>query len=474
MAYTSRRFYRGLPAAVQKVLVAWHGRRIRQERFGPEYDQLARFLEESERSDPGKLREYQEERLGRLIRHAYETVPYYREVMDARHLKPADIKHIEDLTKLPVLHKEDVRRAGTRLLSSAMPKRALKRVGTSATSGTPLSIWWDREVSVMNHACYMRLRSWAGFPFGAPYATMQGRPVVPTRQTRPPFWRHNPSWNQLLLSTLHLTDENLGLYVAEIRRFGTVALEAFPTCAYVLARYLETRGEYLPLSAVTSTGEQLLPHERQLIEERFQVRIFDAYSQAERIVFSSECEEHDGHHLYAEYGVTEIVDEDGHPVPAGTPGLLAGTSLHNFGMPLIRYACGDVGALRDGGCACGRTLPMLDGLTSRVGDFIVTPDGRMVPAIMVSWSMKEVPGVKLWRIIQERREAIRMLVVRDRPLEERDEKVIRVYFARRLGPEVDVQIEQVPDIPRSSTGKFRHVVSSVPLVWGDANRWERS
>lgn len=471
MWYTARKAYRHLPLKVQASLITIYGRLILRERFGADYRELERFLEESERSDPAALRDYQESRLREVVRHAYRTVPHYHDTMDELHLKPSDITRLEDLPKLPVLRKEEVRKLGRRLRSRSVPRTALWLASTSATSGTPLNVYRDRPVSLMNHACYMRLRRWAGFPFGTPYATLQGRLVVPDTQRRPPYWRHNPSWNQLMLSTVHLTDGNMGIYVDRMRGFGVRALEAFPSCAFLLARYLESRDEYFPLKALTTTGEPLLPSERPLIEERFRTRAFDAYSSAERVTFSSECEEHDGHHLYSEFGITEIVDDDGVSRPTGSPGLIVGTSLHNLGTPMLRYACGDVGALSERRCSCGRTLPMMDGLASRVGDVIVTPDGRMIPPIMVSWSIKSVSGVTQWQLRQERADRCHLSIVRDAPLTDSDRASILEYFRNRIGPLVAVEIEQVHDIPASASGKFRHVVSSVPLVWGCANRW---
>ncbi len=470
---TARKAYKYMPLTLQRHLIALYGRLILRERFGPEYAKLERFLEESERSDPEAQREYQESHLRVVVKHAYETVPHYRETMDALNLKPSDVTRLDDLQKLPVLRKEDARRLGRRLRSRTVPRTALWAASTSATSGTPLSVYRDRPVSLMNHACYMRLRRWADFPLGTPYATLQGRLVVPDTQRRPPYWRHNPSWNQLLLSTVHLSDENICIYLDKMRDFGVRAMEAFPSCAFLLARYLESRNEYFPLDALTTTGEPLLPTERPLIEERFQTRAFDAYSSAERVAFSSECEEHDGHHLYSEFGITEIVDDDGAPLPPGSPGLIVGTSLHNMGTPMIRYACGDVGSLSERSCACGRTLPMMDGLASRVGDVIVTPDGRLLPPIMVSWSVKSIPGVAQWQLRQDAADRCVLSIVKDSPLTPDDRASVREYFRNRLGPLVTVEVEQVDHISPSASGKVRHVVSSVPLVWGCPNRWTR-
>lgn len=470
MWYTTENIYNAAPIFIQNALVAWRGWRIYRERFGPEYEELARFLEESERHDPQRLRDYQSARLRQLVTHAYETVPYYREVMDARRLRPHDIATHDDLPKLPLLTKDDVRHAGERLLSSTANPKRLRTAWTSATTETPLPVKWDGSVSLMNHACYMRVRRWAGVPFGRPYATIQGTPIVSVNQTRPPFWRHNPRWNQLILSTLHMSDENLPHYVRKMREFGAEDLEAYASCAYVLARYLESRGEYLPLTCVMTTGEPLLPPEREVIEERFRTKVFDAYGHAERVTFSSECEEHRGHHVYAEYGITEITDEQGNVLPPGHVGLLVGTSLHNFAMPLIRYVCGDVGAMSDEACPCGRSLPMLGTLMSRAADILVTPSGEMVPPKMISWIIKFLEGVTTWQVIQERPDELRVMIVRDAPVEESELEGVRWYVGHRLGPDVTVTVERVPDIERTSRGKSRHVISRVPLTWGVPNR----
>ena len=321
----------------------------------------------------------------------------------------------------------------------------------------------------MNHACYMRLRRWVGAPIGTRYATLQGRIVVARGQTRPPFWRENPAWNQTFYSTLHMSEANLVHYVENLRKSGVEMLEAYPSSAFALARFLESRGEYLPLKSLITTGEPLLATERGVIEERFQTRAFDSFGQAERVVFSSECEEHNGHHLYSEYGITEVVGESDEPLPTGRSGLLVGTGLHNYAMPLIRYACGDVAVLSDRSCPCGRTLPLMEGVLSRVGDLLVTPDGRTLPPVMITWVVRWIEGVTQYQLRQESVNELRMLVVCPSPITDEERRNVHHHFERRMGPGVNVTVERVDDIPRSGRGKKRLVTSKVPLPWSDGN-----
>jgi len=457
--------YNLLPTFLQNALVARHGRRNRRERFGPEFDRLSRLLEDSERWTREELRAYQESRLRDIVRHAYDTVPYYRDVFDRLRLSPADIRSIEDLAKLPVLTRSELAANAERMVSRTAERRALRSGSTSGTSSSPLTVYWNRSIVLMNNACYMRARRWAGAPFGTRYATISGRSLVPLNRRRPPFWRHNPAWNQVMFSSLHLSEQNLEHYVRALREFDIEALEAYPTSAYILARFLEARNEHLPLKTVITTGEPLFPEERRVIEERFDTRVFDQYAEAERVVFTCECERHEGHHIFEEYGITEFLDDAGAPVPAGTPGRITGTTLHNAAMPLLRYTFGDLGTLSERRCSCGRTLALLEGLTSRDEDILVAPDGRLIPPIMVSWAPRIVQGVTDWQLIQERRDELTARFVVDRPLNETDREWLATYFRGRLGPDMRVTIEQVNEIPLSSRGKHRRVVSTVPLPW---------
>jgi phenylacetate-CoA ligase len=253
-------------------------------------------------------------------------------------------------------------------------------------------------------------------------------------------------------------------------QWGVEMLESYPSSAFALARFLESRNEHLPLRAVMTTGEPLLSVEREVIEERFQTRAYDSYGQAERVAFSSECEEHNGHHIFPEYAITEVVDEAGEALPAGRFGELVGTGLHNYAMPLIRYACGDAAVLSDRSCPCGRTLPIIEGVVSRVGDLIVTPDGRTLPPIMITWVVRWIDGVTQYQVRQESLDRFTLLVVTPEPITDEQRRRVSNHFEWRIAPGVRVTVERVDDIPGTGRGKKRLVISEVPLPWGGGNR----
>jgi phenylacetate-CoA ligase len=468
MAGLGERLYARCPIPIQNLVISHYGRRILRERFGAGFEETMAFLERSERLSSEEIEAYQNERLRAMARHAYETVPHYRDAMDARRLRPSDVRTIADLTKFPITTREDVVGNPDSFLSRAADRRRLRRATSSGTTGNPVTVDWDTGVSIMNNACLQRTRRWAGFEFGRPYATLMGRMVVPVRQTRPPFWRLNRPWNQLFLSPVHLSQEYLPHYVRKLREAKIEALDAYPSSAYVLARHLESSDQRLPLRAVFTSSESLLPLEREVIERAFECRVFDAYSQTERVLYSSECEMHSGHHVFQEYGIMEVVDSEGSPTPPGERGRVVATGLQNMAMPLIRYSMGDTAVLSNQACACGRTLQLLEEVGMKAQDILVTPDGRMIPPGVATGSFKGVRSIVRSQIVQDRAGAVLVRLVVRKSYGAEDENAVRRGLSQCLGAGVRIEFELVDDIPLSGRGKFRRIISTVPLAWGNA------
>lgn len=466
MTSLPERAYGRCPVAVQNLIVSAYGRRILRERFGKEFERFSAFLSRSERAAPEEIRAYQSERLKVVVSHAYETVPYYRELMDGLRLRPTDVASVEDLRRLPVLTRDILIADRERLVSRSADRRGLRLASTSGTTGYPVSVYWDRAVSVANNACLWRARGWGGVGFGRPYATLMGRMVVPLRQRKPPFWRFNASWNQLILSSYHLDERTVPHYIEKMRESGVEMLEAYPSAAYMLARYMEMTSARLPLTSVLTSSEPLLPVQRELIEDRFDCRVFDAYSQAERVAFASECDRHEGLHVFEEYGVVEVLDGDGEPVRPGETGQIVATGLHNIAMPLIRYETGDAATLKKHRCSCGRTLRLLDTVTGKAEDMVVTPGGRMIPGPLLSFAFKGISGITRSQLIQDRPDELRVRLVVGDGFQRREEARIRGGLCERIGGDVAIVFEYVDEIPLSSRGKYRWIVSSVPLTWG--------
>jgi phenylacetate-CoA ligase len=288
-----------------------------------------------------------------------------------------------------------------------------------------------------------------------------GRVIVPIGQQRGDFWRRNHVQRQLWFSTFHMSEQNLPRYVEEIRRSRLRFLEGYPSTLFILASHLRRRGEALPMRAVFTSSETLHAVQRETIEAAFDCKLFDFYGLAERVLFATECEAHTGKHIAEEFGVTEVVDREGQPVPPGKPGLLVGTSLHNLATPMLRYRTSDVSRIEIAPCPCGRTLRRISDVTTKAEDIIVTPDGRMISPSILTHPFKPFDQIVMSQLVQERVDTLRVRVVPSSRFSEQEQQSLLRALQERLGKEMRIDLELVQDIPREKSGKFRWVISRV-------------
>lgn len=458
--------YDRLPVFFQNMILSGFSLLLDHERYGGNFSEFKSLLSRSQWYSPEKLRQYQEQKLIELIEYSYEHVNYYRKIMDERNLKPSDITCIDDLKKMPILTREDIKNNFDQLLSDEFQMESVKKGHTSGTTGSPLEICYSEDMIHINYAMLDRQYEWAGVKlkrFGDRIAVIRGNVIVPLEQKKPPFWRYNYLHNHILLSSFHLTAENIKYYIDELKRYKPKVLDGYPSTVYVLAKYLKNKGETLCLNAVLTSSETLFDFQREVIEDSFQCKIYDYFGSAERVLFSTECDHHQGHHVASEYGITEIVDENYKNVATGDVGYIVATSLHNKAMPLIRYLTNDMSALKASTCSCGRGLPLMDDVTTKAEDMLTLRDGRLISPSVLTHPFKPLTSIHASQIIQEDIDHVSVKLVASDEYTAHDGERLIQGLKERLGGDVDVRISLVDSLERTRNGKFKWVISRVDM-----------
>jgi phenylacetate-CoA ligase len=458
--------YRMAPVWGQNLLLTSYGRMLDRERYSGRFAEYCELLQRTERMSQAEIEAYQDERLRVVVAHAYDHVPFYRRRFDEHRLRPTDIRGQDDLPKIPLLTRDDIRRHFDDLRSRTVSPRALRTGHTSGTTGTPLTVGYDRETVWMTYAVFDRHYRWAGCRFGRGgdrVAVARGNVIVPLHQSAPPYWRENRQHRQLLLSSFHMSATTLGAYFDAMAKFQPAVVDGYPSTLYLMAKYLERQRTTFPVRAAITSSETLYDFQRALIEERFACRVFDYYALAERALFSGECDRHQGHHLAMEYGIPEIVDADGAPLPVGTAGRLVGTSLHNVAMPLLRYITNDVTALKPGTCSCGRSLRMMEDVTTKAEDVLTLADGRLISPSVLTHPFKPLDCIEGSQIVQTAPDVIVVRLVAGPGYTDWHTQHLMTELKTRLGEGVRVNVERVDKLETSANGKFKWVISRVPL-----------
>jgi phenylacetate-CoA ligase len=453
--------YRKAPVWAQQLIL--NGYALKRELYGlgSAYRAAVDRLLHQEHWTDEDIREYQDHRLREIVRVAHAHSKYYRDVMDAHGLRPEDVRSVDDLPKLPLLTRTIVRSRKDDLLTAEHPSRSWLHGHTSGTTGSPLSVWYDRQTCVENNAQDRRQKVWGGMAFGDWIGIFLGRVIVSPGQRRPPYWRANIVQREVWFSSFHMSEDTLDLYVAEIRKRGLRFLEGYPSTLFILATHLRRRAQMLPMRAVFTSSETLHPMQRELIEEVFECRLFDFYGMAERAIFAGECEAHCGRHLAEDFGYTEIVDDVGNRVPDGSWGYLVGTSLHNTAMPMLRYRTNDVSRVLQQRCACGRRFRVLDPVTTKAEDVIMTPDGRLISPSILTHPFKPFDQLVKSQIVQLALDHVLVKLVASAGFSQAQQAELVGGLAARLGAEMRIEVELVDDIPPEPSGKYRWVISRV-------------
>jgi phenylacetate-CoA ligase len=264
---------------------------------------------------------------------------------------------------------------------------------------------------------------------------------------------------QLVLSTRHLDRHTAPFFAEALRHAGSTLLRAYPSAAYHLATYLEQVGIRPHFSAVITGSEMLYDFQRARIESVFKTRVYDFYSMAERVTFAAECE-FGRMHVNPEYGLVEIVDEQGAPTEG--EGTIVGTSLHNELVPLIRYRTQDTARWSREPCACGRTYPVIEKIGGRLADQLFDLDGRAVNSTVIGFALDGMRNIQKAQVVQTAVGNWAIRVVPGSGYTPADGQRVLDKLARKVSTRVVSRIELVDQIPVLPNGKYKWVRQAFP------------
>lgn len=431
--------------------------RYSRPRFWRRVGAWRRRIAASERWSPDEAAEREWAQARRVLAHAYDRIPFYREWLRASGVEPGDVRDRADWAQLPRLAKSDLQEHGERMLDPTVAAGARAYATTGGSTGTPVGFWYDVPGSVAAETAFIHC-AWArvGYRTGDRTAVLRGLPVEGGG-----WWADVREENQLRLSSYDLTEPVLPLMVDRLRSFAPRFLQAYPSSAELVASHMLDTGmrPIDGLRAVLCGSETLFGWQRERIEAAFGCRVFSWYGQSERVVFAAECEHETALNVSPLYGLCELLDEDGAPIEEpGRPGEITGTGFTTSVMPLLRYRTGDLATYAAAPCPhCGqgrhRRLARVDG---RVQEFIYSATGRPISMTSINMHTAIFDNVRQFRFVQRELGRITLDVVPKKSwYAERDEARIRAELAPKLR---DIELEAivvVDAIAPTASGKQR-------------------
>lgn len=396
------------------------------------------------------VKRFQEKRLRYIADFAYRNTRLYKEKFRNAGIKPGEIRTLDDLKKIPITSKAEVKEGyPSRSVAAGFSEQNCVIESTSGASGSVLRVLHDRYAATRMRAVSLRTHLAQGVRPWHKFCILCRDPEE--------FQEYE---KMSLLRTQGIMEGRPDTeLVEEMQREYPYILAGHPSAMVALARAVEKTGLPCTPRMILLGGELSLPWHRTYIEKIFQCPTYNKYGAYEMISIAWECKYHTMH-IDADGGIVEFL-KDGEPVAPGERGEIVVTNLWNRAMPFIRYRLQDIGIPSDEVCQCGRTLPVLKEIEGRCDDFVVSPSGELIPPTRLIAHFFSTPHIRQFRVTQKTLDYIIVQLIPHQLLTENMENQLMDNIRKAVGQGITVELERVDSIPETGRGKFRTVISHV-------------
>ena len=338
------------------------------------------FQKEIETAPLEEIRAIQNAKIVKQVKHVYDNVKYYRDLMDAKGVKPEDIKSVDDIRKLPFLSKSDLREAYPYGLLATPLSECVRIHSTSGTTGKRVVAFYTQGDVDLWDECVARAIVAAGgtkddvcqIAYG--FGLFTGGAGL------------NGGSHKVGCLTLPMSSGNTERQITFMRDLGSTILCCTPSYAAYIGETLKEMGltpDDIQLKAGIFGAEPWTEEMRRDIEKSLGLKAYDIYGLTETsgpgVAF--ECSEQTGMHINEDHFYAEIIDPNTlEPLPEGTKGELVFTSLDKKAFPLLRYRTRDICVLNRCKCGCGRTFIKMCKPMGRSDDMLIIRGVNVFPS----------------------------------------------------------------------------------------------
>lgn len=424
-------------------------------------------MKSHEKWSRGEIEEHQEKELRKLRDVAYAKSPFYKKFHQGLENNP--LHELPVLTKQKLmqswdeivtdrsLHLKDVESYLNNLKGAELYRDKYNAYATGGTTGVKGIVIHNQDEFLQFFATAVRTSGWMNMPirFGQKPKTAVVQSTLPWHVAGAINFLKIPFVKQMVLDTV----EPLEQIVNKLNDFQPSHLGGFAENVHSLAREQLAGRLRIKPDTIASTAETLKKEARKAIEEAWNIKPFEAYGSTETGVIASECEAHNGQHIYEDLVIVEVVDNDNKPVPPGEYGnKILVTVLWSRTLPLIRYEISDHVKLDTQPCSCGRTFTLIKEIQGREENVIYLPGqsgGKVAIEPDFFFDNMVLLPMEGWQIVQEKGDTITFFILGPHQgFKEAD-------FLKRISEEIvkqgakppSVKVEYIKELRKTKLGK---------------------
>lgn len=391
------------------------------------------------------------EKLNNIISWAKNNIDYY-DNYDYNSIQ------IDNLAKLPLLKKDDIRNSKNDIKNKNAGAKELQKGITSGSTGTPVSYYTDKNSLTHSRAYLDSFKSMQGLKKGMNSARISGIRVVPLERGRPPYWLYIDVFKQLQCSVLHIDKNTVSDYFKAFDKYCIKHGNGYATGWLFLAQAASQAGISTPkFESIITDSEGLSPAEQDFVESAFGCRVSQTYGLSEVDTIAVMCPERN-YHIFPGRCVVEITDDSGNPLPNGSEGNIVITDLNSHNFPYIRYVTGDLGIKGESDCKCGWKSPYLSSVVGRVDDYILKKDGRKIRRL--GHIMAPAKDIIKSQLIQTDYDTLLIKIVPDKGFRDAVMEDIIKNAANYLG-DMKISWELTNELKRTDSGKIKYIIRDI-------------
>jgi len=413
------------------------------------YLPIVKYYEQVEKS---VIKNEQELKLRKLLKHAYNNTEYYKNIFDQNFIN-VEYFSLQDLRKIPVLTKDILLKKKEELIAKNYHEYSPVSQSSGGTTGTTIDFLMDKENYLFKEAEVLLFWQRHGYKprksraimyrAGVLFSTKGGVPKKP--------WRMDYGRKLLYLSSYYSSDEYYQKYYFKLKKWKPEFMHVLPSAGYLFANYLNRNNLFIELKMVFTASEMLYPSHKQEMEKAFRCDIVDHYGHGEPGIYAAGQCKNGNYHIS---DINTIVERS-------SDGAIIETSLNNFSMPFIRYEVGDkIPEISITECGCGLKSSYIEGILGRESEIIYTADGRVISSIGFDQIFKN-NNIKMGQIVQEKKGELIVNIVPSTKFSVNNKESLLNELYARVGHATLVQFCQVDNIPMAKSGKYNLILSKI-------------
>jgi len=444
----------------RRYIEYFYGHRPLLIKYSHHYYVVRNLLRQSQFWSFDEFRAFQFKNLKKIVNYSWKHIPGYTDFWEEHKFSPENLKSLEDIKRIPFITKNRIKRNLEKFSNKKINSKIFK-TSTGGSTGTPLTLYMTKQNHGVEWAFISDQWSRVGFKNRDKIARIRGD-IVDNKS----HVKYDPISRRLIISSYHLTSDYLPRFIDRIRQYKPAIIHAYPSSAYAIAKYLDRNNEYLniPLKAVMLGSEKLYEKQKKLIHDRFKARCFSWYGLNEKCVLAGYCEKTDLLHIYPQYGITEILDDEDKDVKEGGSGKIVGTSFWMKATPLIRYVTGDLATVGGMQCKeCGRKYPLLQSIDGRIQEYIVDKSGNKITCTGMYYLGTINYHISDIQLHQDKPGFVNIHVATSPCCKDYSaiNHQLKQEFSKRYGNDFNISIKFVEWIQKSQSGKELYVIQNI-------------